>query len=242
MARQLHGKVAIVVGASSGMGRATAARFAAEGARVVVAARNEAPLAGLVDAIQAADGEAIAVPTDVTDRAQVQRLLTTALDRFGRIDLLVYATGTNIPDRSLDRLTPATWELLLATNVTGAYHCTQLVVPVMREQGGGLILYLSTGAVKRADASGIAYQASKCAMSGLAGGTMEEEKRNGIRTSVIFPGLTDTPLVLRRPVPTPPEVMAHALQPDDVAAACLFVATLPERCHVPELVLLPSRL
>jgi NADP-dependent 3-hydroxy acid dehydrogenase YdfG len=90
--------------------------------------------------------------------------------------------------------------------------------------------------------SGVAYQATKHAVVGLAHGTMQEEKSNGIRTTVIFPGLTDTPLLLKRPTPTPPEVVAKALQPDDVAEACLFVATLPNRAYVPELVLLPSQL
>jgi NAD(P)-dependent dehydrogenase (short-subunit alcohol dehydrogenase family) len=132
--------------------------------------------------------------------------------------------------------------MMLATNLTGAFYCTQAALPIMRAQGGGLILYLATGAVQRPDLSGVAYQASKHGMVGLAHGTMQEEKARGIRTTVIFPGLTDTPLVLKRPTPTPPEVMAHALQPEDVAEACLFVASLPPRAHVPELVLLPSRL
>jgi NADP-dependent 3-hydroxy acid dehydrogenase YdfG len=92
------------------------------------------------------------------------------------------------------------------------------------------------------DVSGVSYQASKCGLSGLAHGTHKEEQGNNIRTTVIFPGLCDTPLVLQRPTPTPPEVMAKALQPQDVADACLFVATLPPRARVPELVLLPAGL
>src|SRR5262249_44290092 len=147
-----------------------------------------------------------------------------------------------IPDRSLTRLTPETWEMMLATNLTGAFHCTQLALPVMREQGDGLLIYVATAAVGRPDLSGAAYQASKHGMVGLAHATREEEKRHGIRTSVIFPGLTDTPLLLQRPVPTPPEVVAQALQPDDVAQACLFLATLPPRACVPELTIVPATL
>ena len=79
-------------------------------------------------------------------------------------------------------------------------------------------------------------------MVGLAHGTMEEERSRGIRTTVIFPGLTDTPLVLQRPTPTPPDVLAQALLPEDIAAACLFVIRLATRAHVPELLLYPSRL
>lgn len=87
----------------------------------------------------------------------------------------------------------------------------------------------------------MAYQASKAGLVGLAHGTMEEEREHGLRVTVLFPGLTDTPLVLKRPTPTPPEVLARALQPEDVAAACLFVLRLPPRAHVPELLLYPSR-
>lgn len=240
---KLSGKTVLIVGATSGMGRATALLFAREGANVAVAARRAGVLQELGEQIAAETGRTVlGVPCDTQDRAQVESMIRLTRAQFGRIDILVYSTGTNIPDRSLDRLTPDTWEMMLGTNLTGAYHCTQLVVPVMREQGDGLILYVSTGAVKRGDLSGIAYQASKCGLDGIAGGTMAEEKANGIRTSVLYPGLCDTPLVLKRPTPTPPEVMCHALQPEDVAEACLFVASLPPRCHVPELVLLPSRL
>ncbi len=93
----------------------------------------------------------------------------------------------------------------------------------------------------QADGSGVAYQATKRGLVGLAHGAMVEERANGIRTTVIFPGLTDTPLILKRPVPTPPEVLAKALQPEDIAQACLFVATLPPRAHVPELTIVPRR-
>ena len=112
----------------------------------------------------------------------------------------------------------------------------------MRAQKSGLIIYVSSGCVQQPDVSGVAYQATKHGMVGLAHGTFREEGGNGIRTTVLFPGLTDTPLVLKRPAPTPPEVLAQALQPQDVADACLFVAALPERVIVPELVMLPAGL
>ena len=132
--------------------------------------------------------------------------------------------------------------MMLATNLSGAFHCTQAVLPTMRGQGGGLVIYVSSVAVQLPDASGVSYQAAKHGLVGLAHGTFKEEQDNGIRTTVIFPGLTDTPLVLKRPTPTPPEVMVNALQPEDVAEACLFAASLPARARVPELMLMPSRL
>jgi NADP-dependent 3-hydroxy acid dehydrogenase YdfG len=232
-------QVAIVVGASSGMGRATAKTFAAAGARVVLAARSADKLEALAAEI---GGEALACPTDARDVSQVEALIEMTAERCGRIDILVYATGTNIPARSLADLSHETWEMMIGTNLTGAFNCTKAVLPTMRQQQSGLIVYLSSGCVQLPDVSGVSYQASKCGLSGLAHGTHKEEQGNNIRTTVIFPGLCDTPLVLQRPTPTPPEVMAKALQPQDVADACLFVATLPSRARVPELVLLPAGL
>jgi NAD(P)-dependent dehydrogenase (short-subunit alcohol dehydrogenase family) len=243
MTGKLEGKVAVVVGATSGMGRATALLFAREGASVVLAGRRAGLLQELGEQIASETQRvALGIPCDAGDRGQVAQLLDATLAQFQRIDVLVYATGTNIPDRSLDRLTPEIWDTMLRVNLTGAYHCTQLLVPIYRAQGGGLIIYLSSRSAKAGDVSGIAYQASKSGIDGLARGTMVEESANGIRTSVVYPGLCDTPLVLNRPTPTPPEVMQHALQPEDVAESCLLIASLPPRCHVPELVLLPSRL
>ena len=235
----LTGKVAIIVGASSGMGEATAKTYVAAGAKVVLAARSGDKLEVLAEEL----GEnALACATDARDKAAAVALVQRAVAAYGRVDILAYVTGTNIPDRALKVLTEETWEMMLGTNLTGAFHCTKAALPVMREQGTGLIIYVSSGCVQKPDASGISYQASKHGMVGLAHGTFQEEKENGVRTCVIFPGLTDTPLVLKRPVPTPPEVMAQALMPQDVAAACLFVATLPARAYVPELVLLPAGL
>ena len=235
----LANQVAIVVGASSGMGEATARTLARSGARVVVAARSADKLELLAADI---GNETIACAADVTNESQVEQLVNTATEHYGRIDILIYATGTNIPDRSLDDLTHETWDMMIATNLTGAFNCTKEVLPTMRRQQSGLIVYLSSGCVQIPDVSGVCYQASKCALSGLAHGTHKEEQENNIRTTVIFPGLCDTPLVLKRPTQTPPDVMAKALKPQDVADACLFVAAMPSRARVPELILLPSGL
>ena len=112
----------------------------------------------------------------------------------------------------------------------------------MRAGGGGLIVYLSSAAVQMPDVSGVAYQAGKHGLSGLAHGTRVEEKRHGIRTTVIFPGLCDTEILTQRPTPTPREILDQALDPRDIAEAVLFVASLHPRAVVPELQLLPSRL
>ncbi len=237
----LAGQVVIVAGASSGMGRATAVAATAAGARAVLAARNADALDQLRATIHAAGGEALAIATDATDRQAAERLIEAALRGFGRIDTLVNSVGSNIARRALGELTPESWADMLATNLTAAFNLTQAVVPVFRQQQGGLLIHISSAAAKKPDRSGVAYQATKAGVVGLAHATMEEEREHGVRTTVIFPGLTDTPLVLKRPAPLPPEVLARALQPEDVAAACMFVMRMPSRAHVPELVMFPSR-
>jgi NADP-dependent 3-hydroxy acid dehydrogenase YdfG len=239
MNRSLEGQVAVIVGASSGMGNAIARGLAAAGANVMAAARRETQLQKLCAEFPSRIRRCA---TDATQRAQVQHLIAETVAAWQRIDLLVYATGTNLPDRSLERLTVDGWTELLATNLTGAFHCTQEVLPVMRRQGTGLIVYLSTGAVQRPDVSGVAYQASKHGLTGLAHGTRLEEREHGIRTSIIFPGLCETEILLKRPVPTPRDVLDKALLPEDIADAVLFLAQLPARAVVPEMQLLPSRL
>lgn len=242
MARDLKNEVAIVVGASSGMGRATAAALARAGARVIASARREDRLIELQSEL-AAEGLAIDVAVaDASNRADVDRLIASTVEKHGRVDLLVYATGTNIPQRSIDVLSADDWDLLITTNLSGAFHCTQAVLPTMRANGGGLIVYLSTAAVQMPDVSGVAYQASKHGITGLAHGTRVEEKKNGIRTTVIFPGLCRTEILAKRPKPTPPEVLELALEPTDVADAVLFVAQLDRRAVVPEMQLMPSKL
>lgn len=238
----LDDRVAIVAGASSGMGAATARLFAAQGARVALGARSADALASLVDEIDAAGGTARAIPTDATDRAAAQALVDAAVEEFGKVDVLVNSVGTNLKQRALTVLDPVDWDMMLATNLSAAFNLTRAVLPQLRAQGEGLIVHYSSGAVQRPDVSGVAYQASKHGVAGLAYGTMEEEKENGIRVTVIFPGLCNTPLVEKRPTPTPPEVLAKALEPEDVAKAALMVAALPSRAYVPDMRLLPSQL
>ncbi len=239
--QNLTGQVVIIAGASSGMGRATALAAAQAGARVVLAARQAEALEDLCAVIERHGGQALAIPTDAADPAATERLIATTLATYGRIDTLINSVGTNIPRRTLDELTPASWADMLETNLTAAFNLSHAVVPALRQQGG-LLIHISSVAAKKPDRSGAAYQATKAGVAALAHAIMEEERANGIRVTVILPGLTDTPLVLKRPTPTPPEILAQALQSEDVAAACMFVMGLPARAHVSELVLTPSRL
>jgi NADP-dependent 3-hydroxy acid dehydrogenase YdfG len=230
----------LVVGASSGMGRAIAVRLACNGDQVLAVARRTDRLEELQRELAGRSDSLSVAKCDVTQREDVEAVVAEATLRFGGIDVLVYATGMNIRHRSLEVLSKDDWSRMIATNLSGAFHCTQAVLPVMRRQQAGLIIYLSTGAVQYPDVSGVAYQAAKHGLTGLAYGTRKEEKSRGIRTTLIFPGLCDTEILNQRPVPTPPETLAKALRPEDVADAVAFVCRLDARCHVPELQLFPA--
>lgn len=238
----LAGKIVIVAGASSGMGRATAVAAAAAGATVVLAARNAEALHRLSSQIQEAGGQAFAQPLDLTVPGAAQTLVEATVATYGQVDVLINSIGVNLPRRTIAELTNESWAMMMETNLTAAFHLTQAIIPQFRRQQGGLLIHISSGAAKKADRSGIAYQATKAGVSALAHGAMEEEREHGARITVIYPGFTETPLVYQRPTPPTPEQLAKALQPEDVAAACLFVMSLPERAYVPELVLYPSRL
>src|SRR5215471_2447338 len=139
----LKNRVVLVVGASSGIGRETAVLFAREGARVMAAARRQERLAELQKQL-AAEGFPIEVATaDAGDAKQMQALAETTLAKFGKIDVLVYVTGTNTPNRYLDKLTPEIWNEMISVNLNGAFYATHAVIPSMRDAGNGYLIYIS---------------------------------------------------------------------------------------------------
>ena len=239
---RLKGQTAIVVGASSGMGRATALAFVAEGAKVALAARRQGEIDALVVEIQRAGGEAVAIAVDVAKRPGVDAAVQGAVERFGRVDVLVNCAGVNTRDREIARLDQAGWDRIIGINLTGAFNCTQAVLSRMREQKNGLIIHVSSISGLWGDFSGAAYQASKHGMVGLANATMMEERRNGIRVTVIYPGLCDTPILNNRVVPPTQEQRDLMMKPEDIAQACVFAASLPPRTYVSDLVLMPGAL
>lgn len=238
----LKDSVVLVIGASSGMGRETALQFAREGARVMASARREERLLKLKIQL-AEEGRAIEIhAADATDPAAMDRLADETLKQFGRIDILVYATGTNTPDRALTRLKPSIWDMMLAVNLNGAYYATQAVLPHMRERKAGLIFYLSSRSAVMPDESGSAYQAAKRGLMGLSQAIRVEEKDNGIRTCVVCPGLTDTEILEKRLVKPSADILAKALRAEDIAELVLAIAKLPARTWVPEVHLFPANL
>ncbi len=239
---KLQGQVGIVMGASSGMGRATALAFVAEGAKVAIAARRKGELDALAAEIARRGGDAIVLTADVAKRTDVDAVVQAAVERFGKVEVLANCAGVNTRDRQLARLDQAEWDRIVRVNLTGAFHCTQAILPRMREQKGGLIIHVASISGLWGDFSGAAYQASKHGIVGLANATMMEERLNGIRVTVIYPGLCDTPILNNRPVPPTQEQRDLMMKPEDIAAACVFAASLPPRTYVADLVLMPGAL
>jgi len=237
---RLQDKRAVVVGGGTGIGLGIARAFAAAGCRVVIAGRREDKLRA---AAEAWDGEPPLLfhPVDVTDRASVSRLFDWANDRLGSIDILVNSAGTNIRTRSMAEMTPEQWDQVLAINATGAYNCMYAVLPQMRARRDGLIINVSSVAGKRALAlGGIAYCASKFAMTALGTAVANEDAPSGIRVTNIYPGEVNTPILENRPEPVSDDRKAAMLQPEDIGDLAVAVACLPPRAHVAELLIKPT--
>ena len=236
---QLKDKVALITGGATGIGLAVARRFSAEGATVVICGRNRERLQEAALSIGGA-GAVHPWPLDVTDRTRVGELVGKAIDRFGKIDILVNNAGVNVIERTMERIEPESWDYIMAVNATGAFNVAAEVLPHMRDREDGLIVNVtSTAGCRASDLGGAAYSASKHAMDAFTKVLSLEEGHRGIRATVIAPGEVDTPLLDVRPVAVSAEHRARILRPEDVAAAVLFVATLPPRAHVPELIIKP---
>ncbi len=237
---KLKDKVAVITGGGSGVGKATAALFLQEGAKVVIAGRDAAKLAAVVAELKAGD-KLLAVPTDVTKAEQCQALIDAATKAFGRVDVLVNNAGTNLKARTLRELTPESWDMMIRTNLDGAFYCTKAVLQQMFDRKDGVIVNVVSVAGKRANPlGGAAYVAAKFGMGALGLVLAGEEKDSGVRVSNVYPGEIDTPILAARPRPVSEEQRALILKPEDVAEAVLFVAALPPRVSVPELVIKPT--
>ncbi len=237
---RLEKKVAWITGGGSGIGLAVARAFLEEGTTVAITGRHPDKLRQAAESLQASD-RVLCAAADVADSDQVQAAARQVAERLGPVDILVNNAGLNLKERTFRELTPDTWRLLLRANLDGAFYATQAVFPQMLARHDGLIVFVSSIAGKRASPlGGIAYAASKFGMSALGLGLAAEEKDSGVRTSVIYPGEVDTPILEHRPQPVSDAQRRLILQPEDVAAAVLFVATLPPRVSVPELVIKPT--
>jgi NAD(P)-dependent dehydrogenase (short-subunit alcohol dehydrogenase family) len=233
-------KTAVVTGAGSGVGRAVALALIRDGWAVALVGRREAALRETAQLSGAPEAQWMVCPCDIGDAEAVLNMSRGVLDRLGGLAVLVNAAGTNTPKRSLAELTFGNYQRIVDTNLTGAYHCIQSFLPVMRQQKNGTIVNIVSDAGKQASPkAGPAYVVSKFGLAGLTQSVNAEERGHGIRACAIFPGDIDTPILNLRPSPPPAEARARMLQPDDIAACVMLAINLPARAIVEELLVRP---
>jgi 3-oxoacyl-[acyl-carrier protein] reductase len=225
----LKDKVAVVTGASQGIGRDTAVALAQAGAKVVVAARNEEKLAALVNEIAAAGGEAFAVKMDVADAEQVKTGFKQVVEKFGRLDILVNNAAVTRDGLAM-RMKKDDWEAVLQTNLTGAHLCTQQVLPVMMKARAGRIINISSVVAQSGNAGQANYVAAKAGLIGLTKAIAIEIASRGITVNAVAPGFIETPMtdVLSDEVKTALKTripLGRMGSPRDVAAAIVFLAS-----------------
>ena len=235
----LSNRTVVITGGGTGIGAGVAQALAAEGCRLLLVGRRMEPLEQTRDSCKGAS-EVVCHAADVSDRQAMQTVFETVKSLWGRLDILVHAAGINIRTRSMGQMQPEQWDQVLSVNATGAYNCFLHALPLMRAQQDGLIISISSISGKRAlTLGGVAYCASKFAMAALGTTVGNEEAKNGIRVTTIYPGEVNTPILDQRPVPVPDERKAQMVQPEDIGALVATIAKLPQCAHVPELIIKP---
>jgi 3-oxoacyl-[acyl-carrier protein] reductase len=225
MSGALSGKVAVVTGAGRGIGAAIATALAQAGARVVCAARSESEVRDTAARIVAAGGEAIAVPADVTDPAQIAKMYEAA----GALDLLFLNAGVSLDQRKVEESDPAAFEKTIAVNLTAVYHGARLAIPLMRARGGGRMVVTGSGMGHSSTHGHAAYSCSKAAVWMLVRILADELRADGIAVNELVPGpvqtaMTGAPQRADSVVNNPIEWLKR---PEDVVPLAMFLATHP---------------
>jgi NAD(P)-dependent dehydrogenase (short-subunit alcohol dehydrogenase family) len=241
MLQDLTGQVAWVTGAGTGIGEAGAIKLAEAGCKVVLSGRRAEPLEQVAGQIEAAGGEVVIEPLDVSSQADVAAVVVRTVERFGRIDIGVFSAGINVKDRNWPVVSPQSWDQVIGIDLDGAFYCCHAVLPVMREQGGGLVINISSMAAKGVSPlTGPAYTAAKHAMNAMTASLLVEERNNGIRATAICPGEVATPILDQRPVPVSAEDQARILQSEELGDLILFVAQQPPSVTLNEVLITPT--
>lgn len=245
MNNNIAGKVVVITGASSGLGEATARLLAAEGATVVLGARRSDRIQSLANELTASGRKALAIPTDVTQREQVQKLVDAGVHAHGRIDVMINNAGL-MPQALLERLQVQAWEQMIDVNIKGVLYGIAAALPHMQRQKAGHFINVSSVAGHKVGPGFAVYAATKFAVRALSEGLRQEVKPYNIRTTVISPGAVATELPYSV---TDPDAAARirkfyadaAIPADSFARAVAFAIGQPEEVDVNEIVFRPTR-
>jgi NAD(P)-dependent dehydrogenase (short-subunit alcohol dehydrogenase family) len=242
--RSLVDRAALVTGATSGLGRATALRLAAAGAGVALLGRSAQDLAAVRDQVSAHGVQVLPMRADLADKSTLQGIVAEAADTFGRLDLVVNAAATDSPARAED-LPLADWERVLAVNLTAPFAIARAAMPYLRRAGGGLIVNVSSVAGRRGWANAAAYCATKFALTGLTQALAADGRSDNIRVCVLYPGAMNTAWgtfdEARRsgPRPAEPAHQQDALEPTTVADLITWMAAHPAHPVLNEVTITP---
>ena len=245
MIEGIEGKVVVITGASSGLGEATARRLSSEGAKVVLGARRADRLKGLANELGAEAGNAIAVTTDVTDQNQVKALVDAAVQKYGRVDVMLNNAGV-MPQSLLEQLKVAEWDQMIDVNIKGVLYGIAAVLPVMKQQKSGHIINVSSVAGHRVGPGSSVYAATKFAVRAISEGLRQEVKPDNMRTTIISPGAVVTEL----PNTITDDAVADrvkklyetvAISADLFARAVSFAISQPEDVDINEILFRPTK-
>lgn len=245
MARALQGKTAIITGASSGLGRASALAFAHAGADVALLARSKADLQEVAAEVERLGRRALVLPTDLSSETAILNAVEQVTDIFGRTDVLLNNAGTDVPGAVTD-LSANDWDLVLNINLRAPFLLTKAVFPVMQVQGGGTIINVSSVAGKRGWANAAAYCASKFGMTGFTQALHAEGKEHGIRAMVVYPGAMATNWgewtpEARKEDKKENHSSSEALSPEAAASFLVWLASAPQGMVLTETVVMPLK-
>lgn len=243
--KNIEGKVVVITGASSGLGKSTARMLSAEGAKVVLGARRAERIQSLADELTKNGGKALALTTDVTNAAQVKKLVDTAVEKYGRVDVVINNAGV-MPHSPLERLKIDDWNQMIDVNIKGVLYGIAAALPYMKTQKSGHIINVSSVAGHKVNPGGAVYSATKYAVRAISEGLRQEVKPYNIRTTVISPGAVATELPNSA---TEPDVAAgikafydnFAIPADSFARAVVFAMSQPEEVDINEILFRPTR-
>jgi NADP-dependent 3-hydroxy acid dehydrogenase YdfG len=244
MSNNIEGKVVVITGASSGLGEATARMLSAQGATVVLGARRVERIVALADELVRGGGRALALQTDVTRSAEVQRLVDAAVEKFGRIDVIVNNAGL-MPSSPLDRLKIADWDRMIDVNIKGVLYGIAAALPHMQRQKGGHIVNVSSVAGHKVRAGTAVYAATKHAVRVLTEGLRQEVKPWDIRTTIISPGAVATELpdsITESDVQAGVKAFYEiAIPADSFARAVVYALGQPDDVDINEILFRPTK-